>query len=58
MSGLRPRSQRLVAVEHAITASWQLLSTSTLYRDLGAGYYQRRAPAKTMRYVTKQAHEL
>jgi len=38
----------LVAVEHAmLTAAWHMLTTGELYRDPGADYFTRRAPAKT-----------
>jgi len=49
----------LVAIEHAIiTAIWHMLATGTTYRTLGADYYQRRDPAKTMRRIIKQANEI
>lgn len=44
----RGPSTALVAVEHAmLTAAWHMLTTGELYKDPGADYFTRQAPAKT-----------
>ena len=59
LAGRTSTLKALVAVEHAIiTAIWHMLTTGTDYRDLGADYYQRRDPAKTMRRIIKQANDI
>jgi len=38
----------LVGVEHSmLTAAWHMLTTGELYKDPGADYFTRQAPAKT-----------
>jgi transposase len=49
----------LVAVEHAmLTAAWHMLTTGELYRDPGADYFTRRAPAKTKARAIGQLESL
>ena len=44
----RGPSKALVAVEHSmLTAAWHMLTTGELYKDPGADYFTRQAPAKT-----------
>jgi len=48
LAARRGPSKALVAVEHAmLTAAWHMLTTGELYKDPGADYFTRQAPAKT-----------
>jgi transposase len=59
LAGRTSALKALVAIEHAIiTAIWHMITTGADYHDLGADYYHRRDPAKTMRRITKQANEI
>ena len=44
----------LVATQHSIvTAIWHILSNGDYYRDLGANYYDKRTPERTLRRKIK-----
>jgi hypothetical protein len=48
LTARRGPSRALVAVEHSmLTAAWHMLTTGELYKDPGADYFTRQAPAKT-----------
>ena len=59
---LKPRIgglKTIVALEHSILRSvWHMLSTNQPYRELGAGYHQRRHPQNALRSITRQANRL
>jgi transposase len=59
---LRPRIgglKTIVALEHSILRSvWHMLVNNEPYRELGAGYHQRRHPQNAMRSITRQANRL
>lgn len=55
----RGPSKALVAVEHAmLTAAWHMLTTGELYKDPGADYFTRQAPAKTKARAIGQLESL
>jgi transposase len=55
----RGPSKALVAVEHAmLTAAWHMLTTGELYKDPGADYLTRQAPAKTKARAIEQLESL
>ncbi|MFD0111819.1 transposase [Streptomyces sp. NPDC058320] len=55
----RRRQRALVAVMHKLAfAIWHILRHKTRYQDLGADYFTRRAPERTMRRMTKEANRL
>jgi hypothetical protein len=41
-----------------LTAAWHMLTTGELYRDPGADYFTRRAPAKTKARAIGQLESL
>jgi transposase len=48
-----------VALEHSILRSvWHMLSTNQPYRELGAGYHQRRHPQRALQSIKRQAARL
>ena len=59
---LKPRIgglRTIVALEHSILRSvWHMLTTDQPYRELGAGYHQRRHPQNALRSITRQANRL
>jgi transposase len=59
---LKPRrghGRASIAVCHSIlAASWHMLQTGELYRDLGGDYYQRRDPERTTRHLIRQLEAL
>lgn len=59
---LKPRIgglRTIVALEHSILRSaWYKLTTNQPYRELGAGYHQRRHPQNALRSITRQANRL
>jgi transposase len=49
----------LVAIEHSmLTAAWHMLTTGELYKDPGADYFTRQAPAKTKARAIGQLESL
>jgi len=55
----RGPSKALVGVEHAmLTAAWHMLTTGELYKDPGADYFTRQAPAKTKARAIGQLESL
>lgn len=57
---LRRGNQRaLVAVMHKLAiAIWHVLHDKTVHHDLGADYFTRKNPQRTMRAITKQANAI
>jgi len=59
---LKPRrghSRASIAVCHSIlAASWHMLTTGELYRELGGDYFQRRDPERTTRRLVRQLEAL
>ena len=59
---LKPRTgglRTIVAIEHSILRSvWHMLGNDQPYRELGAGYHQRRHPRNAMRSIIRQANSL
>jgi transposase len=59
---LKPRIgglRTIVALEHSILRStWHILSSNQPYKELGAGYHQRRHPQNTLRNITRQANNI
>jgi transposase len=59
---LKPRIgglKTIVALEHSILRSiWHMLLNNQPYRELGAGYHQRRHPQNALRSITRQANRL
>jgi transposase len=48
-----------VAVEHAmLIAIWNMLTTGTVYSDLGGDFYTRRNPDKAKRRAVDQLHKM
>ena len=59
LAARRGPSKALVAVEHAmLTAAWHMLTTGELYKDPGADYFTRQAPAKTKARAIGQLESL
>lgn len=55
----RGRQRALVAVMHKLAiAIWHVLHDKVPYRDLGADYFTRRNPQRTMRQIIKQANAI
>lgn len=55
----RGRQRALVAVMHEpVIAIWHVLHDKVAHRDLGADYFTRRDPRRTMRQIVKQANAL
>jgi transposase len=55
----RGRQRALVAVMHKLViAIWHVLAHKVPHRDLGADYFTRRNPERTMRQIVKQANAL
>jgi transposase len=49
----------IVALEHSILRSaWHMLSNNQPYRELGAGYHQRRHPQRAIQSIKRQAARL
>jgi len=59
---LKPRIgglKTIVALEHSILRSiWHMLVTNQPYRELGAGYHQRRNPHNALRSMARQAQRM
>jgi transposase len=50
LAARRGYTKALVATEHAMIISiWHMLSTGSIYHDLGSNYYTRRVPEKVIR---------
>lgn len=59
LSARRGPSKALVAIEHAmLTAAWHMLTTGELYKDPGADYFTRQAPAKAKARAIGQLESL
>ncbi len=59
LAARRGPMKALVGVEHAIlTAAWHMLTTGELYKDPGADYFTRQAPAKTKARAIGQLESL
>lgn len=55
----RGRQRALVAVMHKLAiAIWHVLRDKVAHRDLGADYFTRRDPQRTIRRITKEANAL
>jgi transposase len=55
----RGRQRALVAVMHKLViAIWHVLHDKIPHRDLGADYFTRRDPQRTMRQIIKQANAI
>ncbi|TCC13268.1 IS110 family transposase, partial [Kribbella sindirgiensis] len=55
----RGRQRALVAVMHKLViAIWHVLHDKLAHHDLGADYFTRRNPQRTMRHITNQANAL
>jgi transposase len=55
----RGRQRALVAVMHKLViAIWHVLHDNVAHRDLGADYFARRDPQRTMRQIIKQANAI
>lgn len=55
----RGRQRALVAVMHKLViAIWHVLHDKVAHHDLGADYFTRRNPQRTMRQIIKQANAL
>ena len=55
----RGRQRALVAVMHKLViAIWHVLQHKVAHRDLGADYFVRRDPQRTMRQIIKQANAI
>jgi transposase len=55
----RGRQRALVAVMHKLViAIWHVLHDKVAHHDLGADYFTRRDPQRTMRQIIKQANAL
>jgi transposase len=55
----RGRQRALVAVMHKLViAIWHVLHDKVPHRDLGADYFTRRNPQRTMRQIVKQANAI
>ncbi|MCP9000080.1 IS110 family transposase [Pseudarthrobacter sp. RMG13] len=59
LAARRGPSKALVAIEHAmLTAAWNMLTTGELYKDPGADYFTRQAPAKAKARAIGQLESL
>jgi len=55
----RGKQRALVAVMHKLViAIWHVLHDHTVHRELGADYFARRDPQRTMRQITRQANAI
>ncbi|WP_329056577.1 IS110 family transposase [Amycolatopsis sp. NBC_01488] len=59
LAARRGRQRALVAVMHKLTiAIWHILTDKVTHHDLGADYFTRRDPQRTMHQIVKQANAL
>jgi transposase len=59
LAARRGRQRALVAVMHKlVVAIWHALHDKVAHRDLGADYFTRRDPQRTMRQIIKQANAI
>jgi transposase len=59
LAARRGRQRALVAVMHKLViAIWHVLHDKIAYHDLGADYFTRRDPQRTMRQIIKQANAI
>ncbi len=59
LTSRRGPMRALVAVEHSlITAIWHMLTTGTVFEDLGADHFKRTHESRTRRKAISQLHQL